>query len=157
MTSRITIRTAASLFAVLLATGSTRAQAPPPGSGSFDLEGFVRVIDGDTLEAYINGRQSGIGIIGIRVPMGNTPCGKAASNLLESAISRGLRLEEDLNIPYDARKRRMYYVKLPNGRSAAVEMAFAGFALPTGQGIEAEEIAAAAADAAANHRGCVRP
>ncbi len=117
----------------------------------------MRVIDGDTLEAYINGRQSGIGIIGIRVPMGNTPCGKAASNQLESAVSRGLRLEEDLNIPYDARKRRMYYVKLPGGLSAAIEMARAGFALPTGQGIEAAAIAAAAAEAAASHRGCVKP
>src|SRR5918996_390791 len=80
----------------LAAPAIGRAQAPLPGTGSFDIQGFVRVIDGDTFEVYINGRQSGIGIIGIRAPMGNTPCGRSATARLISYIGRGgIRLEED--------------------------------------------------------------
>jgi endonuclease YncB( thermonuclease family) len=155
-TTRGRTRAIAAMCAFVAASAFLRAQAPPPGSGPIDFRGFVRVIDGDSFEVYINGHQTGIGLIGITVPMGNTACGKAAANYMRTLIGRtGVRLEEDLSLPFDARKRRMYYVKLPDGRSIAVEMARAGFARPTGQGIETSEIAAAHADAGASARGCV--
>jgi endonuclease YncB( thermonuclease family) len=134
-----------------------RAQAPPPGSGPFDISGFVRVIDGDTFEVYIQGRQTGVGIIGITSPMGNTPCGRAATNFLRRLIGGGgIRLEEDPTFAFDVRKRRMYYTQLPDrASSAAVEMARAGLVKPDGRGVEAKAIAAAAAEAAAGGRGCV--
>jgi endonuclease YncB( thermonuclease family) len=133
------------------------AQAPPPGSGPVDFSGFVRVIDGDTFELYISGRRTGVGIIGIRVPMGNTPCGRLASDYLgELVASNQIRLEEDPITPaFDTRKRRMYRVVLVDGRSAAIAMAEAGFALPTGEGIEANDIAAAAGRAGGSRAGCV--
>jgi endonuclease YncB( thermonuclease family) len=142
-----------------LLVGSTdiRAQAPPPGSGPFDISGFVRVIDGDTVELYIEGHRTGVGIIGIATSMGNTPCGREATNFLRSLIAGGaIRLEEDPTVAFDARKRRMYYAKLADRHlSAAIEMARAGFVKPDGRGNEAEQIAAAAREAAAARRGCV--
>jgi endonuclease YncB( thermonuclease family) len=149
-------RVAVIAFTVLGAAAVARAQALPPGSGPVDLPRFVRVIDGDTFEVYIQGRQTGIGLIGIRAPMGNTPCGKAATGFLRALLNqRTLRVEEDQQIAFDARKRRMYYLRIDGQQSAAVEMARAGFATPDGTGIEAAEILAAARDAADAGRGCV--
>jgi len=157
MSIRFNAAAATAIAAFVLSLPSARAQAPPPGSGPIDFAGFVRVIDGDTFEIYIDGHQSGLGIVGIKVPMGNTACGRLATGFLESLIGgAGIRLEEDpIASAYDPRKRRMYRLLLPDGRSAAIEIAQAGFALPDGEGIEANEIAAAAADAAASRRGCV--
>ena len=42
--------------------------APPPGSGPVDLTGFVRVYDGDTFEALIDGKRARIGLAGINAP-----------------------------------------------------------------------------------------
>jgi hypothetical protein len=55
--------------------------APPPGSGPVDVSSFVRVIDGDTIEAYLGGTRAGIGLIGVDAPMGNTACGRDAAAL----------------------------------------------------------------------------
>jgi endonuclease YncB( thermonuclease family) len=154
---RLSVLTASLWLA--LTPAPARAQAPPPGSGPIDFGGFVRVIDGDTFEVYIDGHQSGIGIVGIRSAQGNTACGKEATAFLETLIGRGrIRLEEDpVADPYDARKRRMYRLVLPDGRSAAIAIARAGFARATGEGIEKNEIAAAAAAAAAGGGSCVSP
>jgi endonuclease YncB( thermonuclease family) len=147
---------AAALVGVVASTTATiRAQAPPPGSGPLDLTGYIRIIDGDTIETTINGRRSGIGIIGIRAPMANTACGKAATGFLRGLVASGrIRLDEDPNIAYDVRQRRMYYAQLPDFSSVAVAMARAGFALPSGEGVETNQITAAAAGAAAAGSGC---
>ncbi|OFW17193.1 MAG: hypothetical protein A3F70_09800 [Acidobacteria bacterium RIFCSPLOWO2_12_FULL_67_14] len=139
-------------FVLALVAGaatSVKAQAPPPGSGPVHFSGFVRVIDGDTFEVYINGHQTGIGIIGIKAPMGNTACGMAATQALwELMVEGNITLEEDPAIAFDSRKRRMYYVVLSDGSSLAVNMAKTGFVLPTGEGREREDIVSAAASAA---------
>lgn len=152
MTRRTTSFGAALATAVLLASvTSISAQAPPAGSGSFLLKGYVRVIDGDTFEFYIHGHQTGIGLIGIKAPQGNTPCGSEATHALQKLIARGnITIEEDPVIVFDARKRRMYYVVLPDGSSAAVGMAATGLVRPNGEGREKQQIAAAAAAAAPN-------
>ena len=151
------LRAAAAAAVILLApTPRISAQAPPPGSGPLDITGPIRVIDGDTMEVYIKGRQSGLGIIGIRAPMGNTTCGKAALAHLRGLIARGMHLDEDPRIGYDARKRRMYYVKTPAGQSVAVAMARAGFVQPTNEGLEAGEVAAAFDTAVNGSIGCAR-
>jgi endonuclease YncB( thermonuclease family) len=135
------------------------AQAPPPGSGPIDFKGFVRVIDGDSVEIYVNGSRIGIGIVGIRTPMGNTPCGQDATGYLWSLLSTPpVRFEEDpVAAAFDRRKRRMYRVVLHDGRSAAVVMAQAGYAMPTGEGIETNEIAAALGRAHRSRFGCAIP
>jgi len=117
----------------------------------------VRVIDGNTVEVYINGRQIGIGIIGIEVAEGNTSCGQQATTYLGELLSSNqVRFDEDPIAPaFDKRKRRMYRLVLPDGRSAAVLLAGAGLARPSGTGIEANDIAAAAAGARGARIGCL--
>src|SRR3954447_24970275 len=68
--------------------------APPVGSGSVETTGFIRGIDGDTLETQLLGQQSAIGLIGITAPPGNTACGREASAQARTLTARGLRLDE---------------------------------------------------------------
>ena len=145
-----------SVLAVLVACAEVSfGQAPPPGSGPIAFNGYVRVIEGDTIEAWINGRQSGIGFIGFDAPMGNTPCGKQAINALGGLVKARLNLDEDPTIAYDARKRRMYYAYGPSGTSIAHQLVNAGLAHANGQGKEAATLAADEQDAKVHGRGCI--
>src|SRR5262245_38474593 len=130
------VRFVSALILALLATSSLiNAQAPPAGSGSIRFNGFVRVIDGDTLEVYIKGHQIGIGLIGINAPEGNTECGMKATEALWGLFSEfGITFDEDAEIVFDRRGRRMYYVVLPDGSSVAVKMANTGFVKSSNQG-----------------------
>jgi len=152
----------AAALAITVGLGAPKmllAQAPEPGSGPIDFSGYVRVIDGDTVEVYINGRQIGIGIVGIGAPEGNTDCGREATAHLENLLSAfQVRFEEDPITPaFDKRKRRMYRLILPDGQSAAVAMAETGLVRPTGDGIDANEIGAALGRSQRAHPGCVVP
>ena len=134
--------------------------APPPGSGPAEVTGFVRVIDGETIETLVDGKLVGIGLIGIEAPMGNTDCGRAATQQLQQLLTLargrgGIRLEEEPTLPFDARKRRMYYVQERTGRSLIRELVGGGVSRANGFGKEAVELAAAEADARAVGRGCL--
>jgi endonuclease YncB( thermonuclease family) len=152
---------AGGVLALMLGAGCLlQAQAPPQGSGNFQIQGPVRVIDGDTLEIFINGRQTAVGVIGIKAPWGNTTCGQTAIATLRALIRNGgvFTLVEDPNITFDARKRRLYYVKLPGNVSAAVQLALAGVVTQNNQGNQNEQgdIQNAYNSAVAAGRGCAR-
>ncbi|MGH2351160.1 MAG: thermonuclease family protein, partial [Chloroflexota bacterium] len=100
--------------------------APPAGSGDIEVDGFVRVIDGDTIETYINGQRTGIGLIGVDASQGNTPCGRQATAQLWGLVGGGVRLEEDPSITFDTFQRRMYHVATRDGRALADEQIKAG-------------------------------
>jgi glucose/arabinose dehydrogenase len=139
---------------------SALSQAPPPGSGPLNIPSRVRVIEGDTFETYIAGKQAGIGLIGITVPMGNTACGQLANKVIQSALSlgavSGLHLDEDLSYSFDKRQRRMYYATTPdNGNSLPLLLVLAGVAHPDGTGKDAAQLQQADAVAAAAHVGCL--
>src|SRR5690349_17450350 len=68
--------------------------APPEGSGSIDWTGFIRVIDGDTVEILLNGNRVGVAIAGIKAPEVNTPCGVQAATYLRSLLGFGVHLDE---------------------------------------------------------------
>jgi glucose/arabinose dehydrogenase len=129
--------------------------APPPGSGPFEINNFVRVIDGDTIEVDLEGSRVGVGLIGIAAPQGNTACGMKATDLLQSLVAEGVRLEEDPNISFDGRDRRMYYAIMPDGRSVAEELVKAGVARANGRGREAEKLAALQTEASLAQTGCL--
>jgi endonuclease YncB( thermonuclease family) len=150
-------------FIVAMAAGmllgvmpAVHAQAPGKGTGLVEITGPVRVVDGDTFEVYIEGRQTAIGIIGIKAPRANSSCGRKAAEYTQALVNfiNGiqvpirLRFEEDLALTFDGRKRRMYYLKLPGGRSVAVALVAAGLAEPDGTGQESEELMEAYARAA---------
>src|SRR5215208_741744 len=128
--------------------------APRPGSGPKDVTGFVRVIKGDTFEAYVDGQRSAIGIVGIEAPVANTDCGKQATAQLWALAKGGLRLEEDPHQAYDHRMRRMYHVKRRDGRDLAEELSRAGLVRAIGKGADKQQIADAEADANSAGRGC---
>src|SRR5262245_41600056 len=69
--------------------------APAPKSGPFRPAGFVRVIDGSTLEASVDGKRIGVGVLGINAPAYGTPCGDAARAQLQSLVGRGVVFRDD--------------------------------------------------------------
>src|SRR5687767_14689882 len=150
------------LLLVLGSLGTVRALgqiavpggAPEPKNGPFRPQGFVRVIDGDTIEVLIDGRRTGIGILGLDAPPVSTPCGAAARDEVESLLGRGVILEDDPANTLDRQKRRLYRVSSPDGRSVATTLVTAGLARTTGLGPEASTLAAAEAKARQEQTGC---
>ena len=153
MATRSVVATIAGIL-LALAIG-LEAQAPPKGSGTLEVTGPVRVIDGDTFEVYIGGRQVAIGIIGIKAPRVNTRCGRKAAELMNQLANGSdgltgpitLRFDEDESITFDTRKRRMYHLTLPVGVSAAAELVRAGLADVDGSAPEDLALSAAASQA----------
>src|SRR5918992_1197218 len=80
----------------------------PGRGGPISLTSFVRVVDGQSIDAVIDGRRVAIAVHGIDAPQGNTSCGKQAADALRSATRAartrgGVRLVEDPNDQLDAR------------------------------------------------------
>lgn len=130
------------------------AGGTPPSSG-IQLEGYIRAIQGDTLDAGNARGRIGIGIIGVKVPGGNTPCGKQATAFTQDFVSDGVQLTEEPGLTLDARKRRMYHVTAPDGRSLAEELVASGFARADGQGANRDRLAELEAAAREARRGCL--
>jgi glucose/arabinose dehydrogenase len=121
------------------------------------VSGPIRVIDGDTLETAVDGKRTGVGVIGINAPPGNTDCGRAAAAALQALVQNGIRLEVDPDLTLDDRGRRLYYVLTGDGRSVALELATAGLVAPLDQGRERDALATATSDARGAGQGCSSP
>jgi endonuclease YncB( thermonuclease family) len=120
-----------------------------------ELEGFVRAVQGDTLDARLSNRRIGIGIIGIRAPQGNTPCGKEATAFVQGLVNDGAMVEKEAGLGSDGRYRRMYRVTTLDGRSVAEEVVAAGFARADGQGASRDRLAELETAAREARRGCL--
>jgi glucose/arabinose dehydrogenase len=129
--------------------------APDPKRGPFQPTGFVRVVDGDSLEMLIDGRRVAVGVLGIDAAPFGTPCGGAARAELQSLVGKGITLEDDPANILDTRKRRMYKVTTPDGRSVAAALVSDGLAKATGRGPEAATLAALESQARQTKAGCV--
>ncbi|MGI8549495.1 MAG: PQQ-dependent sugar dehydrogenase, partial [Dehalococcoidia bacterium] len=141
--------------APILAQALSPSGAPPAGSGSIDLKGFVRAVDGDTLDVLINGNQVTIGLIGIAAPMGNTPCGRQATAALQKLVMGGVHLDEDPSLNLDARQRRLYYARSRDGHSIALPLVQSSLVKADGNGRERNSLASAEAQARASRTGCL--
>lgn len=143
--------------AVAQKTGVQRVPAggpPARGHGRLEVGGYVRAIDGDTIEPLVRGNRVAVGLIGIDAKSGNTRCGAAAGDYLGGLVMGGVTLEEDRALVFDRRDRRMYYGFTPEGRSLARLMVKSGLARPTGEGREAARLKKLARRARAAGRGC---
>ena len=134
--------------------------ASPRGSGPINLGAFVRVVDGRSIDAVINGSRVAIGVLGVDVPQGNTSCGRQATDALKSLARAargqgGLRLVEDPNEYLDVEGRRLYYVEEQDGRPLADELVRAGVAKADGKGKDKDRLKQLEDDARANGRGCL--
>jgi endonuclease YncB( thermonuclease family) len=119
-----------------------------------ELQGYVRAIQGDTLDARMGNKRVGIGIVGIQAPQGNTACGKEATAFAQSLVNDGATVQEQPGASQE-RYRRMYDVRTTDGRSVAEEMVTAGFARANGQGANRDRLAELEAEAKEARRGCL--
>ena len=95
-------------------------------SGAVELDGYVRVVQSDTLEAMMLNRRVLIGVIGVQAPQANTPCGKEATAFAQALVDDGAMVERRFGLASDGRYRRLYHVRTLDGRSVAEEMVAAG-------------------------------
>ena len=79
------------------------------------LVGYIRVIQGDTLDARMGDRRVGIEIIGIKAPRGNTPCGREATAFLQELVDGGALVEADAGVVHK-KYVGMYDVRTRDGR-----------------------------------------
>jgi endonuclease YncB( thermonuclease family) len=143
-----------------VAVGASTAPAggaPPAGSGTVHVDGYVRAITGDTLDARLPPGRAVVAVIGIRAPRGNTPCGREATAFLQALVVDGARFEEEPGLVLDGRSRRLYHVITPDGRSVAAELVTAGLAWADGQGNGRESLAELQTAAQQARRGCLWP
>jgi endonuclease YncB( thermonuclease family) len=141
-----------------LTSGRADEPQPPSRGASIVLAQPPRVIDGDTLDAIIEGHRVSVGLAGLAAPVGNTECGRRAADYLRELLADGVRLEDDAALPvFDARGRRTYVAWTLDGRSVAEEEVRAGLAASNVQSARVgdEIILAAEADAQAAARGCL--
>lgn len=145
----------------LAAVSIPSAQVPERGPSSVTVTGPVRVIEADTLEVSIRGARVGVRIPGIKVPRGNTECGRQAAAALRQMLSSGAFLDQEVRLPpVDVKTGwlRVYRVTTPGGNSVAAELARAGFAnadATASDAVDFPEIAAGESDAQGARRGCV--
>lgn len=146
----------------LLCADSLAAQrvAPPPDPPGQFTASRVRVIEADTLEVYVDGQRTAIGIVGIKAPPGNTLCGKQAIAAVYQMLEGTTFFDLDTKGPkIDKRYRRLYRVTTSKGQSLAAELAREGLAVPeqadAASAVDISDIVAARNDARGAQRGCV--
>ena len=121
------------------------------------FKGFVRVIDGDTIEVLLNGRRAGIGIVGVDAPQGNTACGRAATQLLRQLVAGGVKLEDDPDptLRLDASKRRLFHLSTLTGGPIDQALVNAGDAKSDGRGADRSSLASLEGAAKGANTGCL--
>jgi glucose/arabinose dehydrogenase/PKD repeat protein/endonuclease YncB( thermonuclease family) len=150
------VRTPTSVVAEHIGPGGAMALA----AGPHEIHGFVRVVDGDTLDVNITdakgeSQRVAVGLVGLQAPLGNTDCGKQAIKAIRALVKGGLRLQEDSTIAVDGRGRRMFRAVSLDGRDIANELVRDGHARWDGRGEHGAQINSLEADATTAQRGCV--
>jgi endonuclease YncB( thermonuclease family) len=144
---------------VLCSAVAVAAQAPPSPPNQLSVSGGLRVIEADTLEVWVEGARLAVGVIGIKAPPGNTPCGREAIAVAARMVADSVLLDTDPRLPlFDKRFRRLYRVTTADGRSLATELVYAGLATAEpsdAAALDYSDIVAAQTDARSVQRGCV--
>src|SRR5688572_28068532 len=152
--------------------------APPGGSAPIDLR-FARVIDASTIEAWIDGKRVGIGVIGVENDqrdrradeagvrsilrsglVAERACRAQAAGMLRQLLSRGARLTDDPELastyhPFDARGRRLFHVSTLDGVSVSEALVTAGVVRTDRRGKDGIRLLDAEQRAKAERKGCV--
>ena len=133
------------------------AASPITAPQAITYRGFVRVIDGDTIEVLLNGRRTGIGLVGIDVPQANTSCGRAATVALQQLVKGGVELQDDAdpNLRFDGRKRRLFHVMTLGAAPIEAELVKAGVAQTDGRGSNQPALSGLEGAAVSGRTGCL--
>jgi len=117
---------------------------------------MLRVLDGNTIITWINGKQVAVRFAGIDVAPYTTPCGAAATGLLWKLTKGGeLTLEEDSALAFDSHGLRVYHALAKDGRAISQELVKAGVAKVNGKAEGRHLFAADEAQARTAQRGCL--
>lgn len=113
-----------------LGPGSRSVEAAPsPENGPYIELKYPRVIDGNSLDGYIDGKRVAVGLRGAEAPSLSAPCGKeAAARNRELAGTKVLLQDPPGGPESDQFGRRLYYVYTAEGRSVDEALARAGVA-----------------------------
>lgn len=118
----------------------------------------VRIVDGDTLRALVDGVEEPVRLFGIDTPERGKPCFSEATDVLRLAVASAqgqIRLAPDRR-DRDRYDRLLRYVYLPDGRSVDALLVVNGFALAwTDDGALRDGLVALEAEARAERRGCL--
>jgi endonuclease YncB( thermonuclease family) len=103
--------------------------APSPENGPYIVLHYPRVIDGDSLDGYIDGRRVAVGYRGVAAPTQRAACGREAEQKNRELIGNRVLLQDPPGGPeYDRLGRRMYYVYTEDRRSVDEALARSGVA-----------------------------
>ena len=131
------------------------SQVPGPADQAFVHNGFVRVIDGDTVEIWKDDRRWGIGLIGIEAPQANTACGMSATARMWELTAQGAKFHAEADYPNE-KYRLMYKADTLEDVSIEAALVAEGLAkVAQDAGKEGARLRALEADAKRENRGCV--
>ena len=145
------------LVGVLAVTVYSASPAPSVAADQPSIEAMVsRVWDGSTLDAYVDGRRTAVGYLGVETPAANTPCGRDALERNRQLAGGRVLLEADPAYELDEIGRRLYYAYTPDGVSIDAALISEGLARAARtDASHGADLLAIQAEAQAAGRGCV--
>ena len=115
----------------------------------------LKIVDGDTLDVLLDGREERARVFGIDTPERGQPCFREASDRLEALAGSQVRLRPDARAR-DRYGRLLRYLYAPDGRSIDAAMIAGGFAHAwTDDGGLRDPLVALEARTAASRAGCL--
>jgi endonuclease YncB( thermonuclease family) len=102
----------------LLGSAADPSAPRPPDLAADPFIGATvnRVIDGNSLDAYIDGRRTAVGYLGVWTPAITEPCGPDALARNRELAGRRVLLEADPTYELGELGKRLYYAYTPDGR-----------------------------------------
>jgi endonuclease YncB( thermonuclease family) len=116
----------------------------------------TRAVDGDTLDAQVNGARTPVGYLGASAPPVNRPCGQEAYERNRELVAQGVLLEVDPLYTVDDRRRVLFYAYTPDGTSIEATLIREGLAQAARtDGAHGADLAALEAEASSSGQGCL--
>jgi endonuclease YncB( thermonuclease family) len=152
---------ALSCLALASAVPAFSGSVVPDDSGSVDAPARTRavvsrVIDGNTLDAQVDGIRTPVAYLGAETPVLNQPCGREAFERNRALADGSVDLEADPAYELDQQTRRLFYAYALDGTSIDEMLIAEGLARAVRtDAAHGEQLAAVEAEAQAAARGCL--